>query len=84
MHQTEEKPVAAMFALEKQVRHILIRVTDPHILVLWGRIICLSICGANWLPWACFFLATKEATWLWFGMVIGIDHPHTHSGNYVP
>ena len=33
---------------------------------------------------ACFFLATKEATWLWFGMVIGIDHPHIQSGNYVP
>ena len=28
------------------------------------------------------FLATKAATWLWFGMVIGIDHPHTHSGKY--
>ena len=23
----------------------------PHILVLWGRIIYLSICGAKWLPW---------------------------------
>ena len=27
-----------------------------------------------------FFLATKAATWLWFGMVIGSDHPHTHNG----
>ena len=31
-----------------------------------------------------FFLATKAASWLWFGMVIGIDHPHTHNGNVVP
>ena len=34
-----------------------------------------------------FFLATKATTWLWFGMdhmVIGIDHPHTHNGKYVP
>ena len=31
---------------------------------------------------ACFFLATKAATWLWFGMVIGIDHPHTNNSNY--
>ena len=31
-----------------------------------------------------FFLATKAASWLWFGMVIGIDHPLTHDGNYVP
>ena len=29
-------------------------------------------------------LATKAASWLWFGMVIDIDHPHTHNGNYVP
>ena len=49
MHHTKEKPVAVMFAQEKQVCHILIRVPDPHILVLWGRIKCLSICGANWL-----------------------------------
>ena len=33
--------------------------------------------------YACF-LATKAASWLWFGMVIGIDHPHTQSGNYGP
>ena len=31
---------------------------------------------------ACFFLATKAATWLWFGMVIGIDHPHTNNSKY--
>ena len=31
-----------------------------------------------------FFLATKAASLLWFGMVIGIDHPHTHNGNFVP
>ena len=31
-----------------------------------------------------FLLATKAACWLWFGKVIGIDHPHTHDGNYVP
>ena len=31
-----------------------------------------------------FILATKAASWLWFGMVIDIDHPHTHNGNYVP
>ena len=31
-----------------------------------------------------FFLATKAASCLWFGMVIGSDHPHTHNGNYVP
>ena len=29
-----------------------------------------------------FFLATKAATWLWFGMVIGIDHPHTNNSKY--
>ena len=29
---------------------------------------------------ACFFLATKAATWLWFGMVISIDDPYTHNG----
>ena len=29
-----------------------------------------------------FFLATKAATWLWFGMVIGIDHPHTNNSLY--
>ena len=32
----------------------------------------------------CLFLATKAASCLWFGMVIGSDHPHTHNGNYVP
>ena len=31
-----------------------------------------------------FFLATKAANCLWFGIVIGSDHPHTHNGNYVP
>ena len=31
-----------------------------------------------------FFLATKAASWLWFGMVIGIDHPHTNNGKFVP
>ena len=30
------------------------------------------------------FLATKAATWLWFGMVIGIDHLHIHNGKFVP
>ena len=29
-----------------------------------------------------FFLATKAATWLWFGMVIGIDHSHTNNSKY--
>ena len=33
---------------------------------------------------ACFFLATKAATWLWFGMVIGNDHPHPHNAKYAP
>ena len=33
---------------------------------------------------ACFFSATKAANWLWFGMVIGNDHPHPHSGKYAP
>ena len=28
------------------------------------------------------FLATEAATKLWFGMVIGNDYPHTHSGKY--
>ena len=31
-----------------------------------------------------FFLATKVSNCLWFGTVIGSDHPHTHNGNYVP
>ena len=31
-----------------------------------------------------FFLATKASNCLWFGTVIGSDHPHTHNGNYVP
>ena len=30
-----------------------------------------------------FFLVTKAATWLWYDIVICIDHPHTHNGNYV-
>ena len=33
---------------------------------------------------AYFFLATKAATWLWFGMVIGIDHLHIHNGKFAP
>ena len=32
----------------------------------------------------CLFLATKAATWLWFGMVIGIDHLHIHNGKFAP
>ena len=28
--------------------------------------------------------STKAATWFWFGMVICIDHPHTHNGKYAP
>ena len=31
---------------------------------------------------ACFFIATKAATQLWFGMVIGIDYPHILSGTH--
>ena len=30
------------------------------------------------------FLATKAATWLCIGMVIGSDHPHPHNGKYAP
>ena len=29
----------------------------------------------------CFFLVTKKASGLWFGMNIGIYHPYTHNGN---
>ena len=31
-----------------------------------------------------FFLAIKATTWLWFGMVICIHHPHMHNGKYTP
>ena len=33
---------------------------------------------------ACFFLATKAATRLWFGMEIDTDHTHIRNGKYVP
>ena len=33
---------------------------------------------------ACFFLVIKAANWLWFGMVIGIDHPQPHNVKYAP
>ena len=33
---------------------------------------------------AVFFLAIKATTWLWFGMVICIHHPHIHNGKYTP
>ena len=32
----------------------------------------------------CFFLATKAVSWLLFGMVIFINHPHTLNCIYVP
>ena len=28
------------------------------------------------------FLATKGATWLWFGIVTGIQHPYSHNCKY--
>ena len=30
-----------------------------------------------------FFLAGKAATWLWFGVVIRIDHAHIRNGKFV-
>ena len=37
-----------MFAKEKQVRHILVRVPDPHILDLWGRILYIDMFEHLW------------------------------------
>ena len=46
--------------------------------ILW------AIGGQEKIKGNVFFLATKASNCLWFGTVIGSDHPHTHNGNYVP
>ena len=66
---------------------MVIGIDHPHTTHSGNYVPYVAVCGPQGpifkYKGACCFLATKEPTWLWFGVVIGIDHPHTHCGNCV-
>ena len=54
-------------------------------MVIYPMCWCIWAPGANiQIEMAFFFLGTKAATWLSFGMVIDIHHPHIYKDEYAP